>query len=235
MKLGIVISTYYRKDGSTFNHLKKALDSVFSQTHQDFKIFLIGDRYEKIQEIDELLNNYDKNKIYFENLPLALERDIYLNKRILWSYGGTNATNHGVNKALNENFEYVCHLDHDDYWENNHLEEINKCIETFQPDWVCTKSYYGNISNFLPKIESDKKYIDFLPLPEGLIHSSVCMNFKTIPLKYIDVFKETGVVGAPGDADLWRRSREYIVANNLKSVLINKITCYHLEEGYERN
>jgi hypothetical protein len=24
---------------------------------------------------------------------------------------------------------YVCHLDHDDWWNNNHLEEINKKIK----------------------------------------------------------------------------------------------------------
>jgi len=38
MKLSIVIATYYRKDGSTKKYLTKALDSVFNQTYQDFKI-----------------------------------------------------------------------------------------------------------------------------------------------------------------------------------------------------
>jgi glycosyltransferase involved in cell wall biosynthesis len=38
MKLSIVTPTYYRSDGSTLSHLKKALDSLFNQTHQDFKI-----------------------------------------------------------------------------------------------------------------------------------------------------------------------------------------------------
>jgi hypothetical protein len=61
------------------------------------------------------------------------------------------------------------------------------------------------------------------------------MNFKTIPLKYRDILGETGQVGEPADADLWDRCREYILKHNLKSYVINKLTCYHEEEGYERN
>ncbi len=235
MKLGIVTPTYYRNDNKTIFYLKRNIDVIFSQTHDDFKLFLIGDNYKNQNEVEDLLKNYDSNKIYFENLPIAMERDNYTNKIAVWQYGGVNATNHGISKALTEGYDYICHLDHDDYWENTHLEEINKCIETTNADWVCTKSYYRGLKNLLPIYETNEIYPEFLPLPEGIIHSSVCMNFKTIPLKYVDIFKEKGVIGAPGDADLWRRSREYIVTNNLKSVLINKITCYHLEECYERN
>ena len=36
MKLGIVIATYQRLDGSTPVLLKRAIDSVKKQTHQDF-------------------------------------------------------------------------------------------------------------------------------------------------------------------------------------------------------
>ena len=35
MKLGIVIPTYQRNDGSTPRLLTKALDSIFSQTYQN--------------------------------------------------------------------------------------------------------------------------------------------------------------------------------------------------------
>jgi hypothetical protein len=59
------------------------------------------------------------------------------------------------------------------------------------------------------------------------------MNIKTIPLRYIDIFKETGQVGLPGDAEFWSRVSEHITKNNLKSKLINVLTCRHDEEGYE--
>jgi hypothetical protein len=61
------------------------------------------------------------------------------------------------------------------------------------------------------------------------------MNFKTIPLKYRDLFNETGVVGLPSDAELWERCASYILSNNLKSTLINSVTCNHVNEGFERN
>ena len=71
MKLSIVTPTYYRSDGSTLSHLKKALDSLFNQTHQDFKIYLIGDGYEHPNEIETLISNYDQSKILFVNLDVA--------------------------------------------------------------------------------------------------------------------------------------------------------------------
>ena len=60
------------------------------------------------------------------------------------------------------------------------------------------------------------------------------MDFKTIPLKYRDIFLETNTVGLPTDADLWERCRHHILENNLKSTLINQITCHHIEEGFEK-
>lgn len=232
IKLSIVISTYQRKDGKTPFYLKRALDSIFKQTYKNFKIFLIGDKYEDDDEITTLISNYDKNKLYFENLSYAKERDSY-NGFALWSYGGVNAVNIGIEKALSDGFEYVCHLDHDDQWSEEHLLEISKCIQLTGADWVCTKSKY--LSNrTLPEVTSSDLHSNFLPKGRSLIHSSVCMNFKTIPLKYRNLLEETGLVGDPADADLWDRCRDYIIQNNLKSFTINKITCFHEEEGYEQ-
>jgi hypothetical protein len=233
MKLSIVIPTYYRSDGSTSKHLTNALDSIFKQSHQDFKIYLIGDRYENINEIETIVSKYDKTKLFFVNLDVAKERDSYTNKWALWSYGGVNATNYGINLSLLDGNFYICHLDHDDFWEPTHLENINKCINETNSDWICTKSLYVN-NRILPNINSNLKYVEYIPKPKSLIHSSVCMNFKTIPLKYRDLFDETGVVGLPADAELWDRCSKYILSNNLKSTLINIVTCNHVEEGFER-
>ena len=77
MKFSIVISTYQRDDKRTPDLLKRTLDSVFSQTYKEFKVYLIGDKYENNSEILELVSKYDSNKLYFENLPYAKERDNY--------------------------------------------------------------------------------------------------------------------------------------------------------------
>jgi len=234
-KLGIVIATYQRKDGSTPKYLTRALDSVFNQTYQDFKIFLIGDKYEDEDEIKNLIEKYPKNKLYFENLPFAKERDKYANNKwILWSYGGVNAINYGIDKSMTEGYEYICHLDHDDWWDENHLSLINDCIISTNSPWVCTKSTYYSEENVLPNIISDDELIEFHPKSGQVIHSSVCMNFKKIPFKYRNVYEETGESTIQADGDLWERTKKFLIENNLKSYLINKITCRHDEEGYER-
>lgn len=233
MKFSIVINTYQRSDGSTPFYLKRALDSIFNQSYQNFKIFVIGDKYEDDSEFKQICSIYNNEKLYFENLPFAKERDVYTDKWAIWSYAGCYSYNYGIDKAINDGFEYVCHLDHDDEWYPNHLEELNKVIEIYSPLWLCTKSEYVN-NRVLPVINSNDEVIPFLPLPEGLIHSSVCMNLKKMPLRYVDIYAETGKIGMPGDAYMWKRVREYLQSNNQTGYLINKITCKHKEEGYER-
>jgi hypothetical protein len=236
MKFAINIPTYYRSDGKSLSYLKTALDSIFNQTHQDFKIFLIGDKYENESEIIDLISTYDSNKLVFENLTYAKERDNYINNKLaIWNYGGVNATNINVDKALNDGYEYICHLDHDDWWLPNHLFEINKCIEETNADWVCTKSTYSSNQNYLPITNNLDEYQTFYPSYAGLIHSSVCMNFKKIPIKYRDLFELNKTIGLPTDGDLWERCRIVIKSLNLKSIFINKLTCRHDEEGFERN
>jgi glycosyltransferase involved in cell wall biosynthesis len=235
MKFSVVISTYQRDDKRSPELLKRALDSVFNQTYKNFKVFLIGDKYEDKNEILKIVSNYDTDKLFFENLSYAKERDKYVsNKSALWSYGGVNAMNYGVSKSLNDGYEYICHLDHDDWWLPNHLEEIKNCIVETGASWVCTKSTYRSENVFLPKLITNENYINFLPKSSTLIHSSVCMNFKHISLFYRDIYEITNKVGLPADADLWERTRDYIQNNNLKSYYINKLTCRHDEEGYSR-
>jgi hypothetical protein len=48
------------------------------------------------------------------------------------------------------------------------------------------------------------------------------------------VYDETGEMGLPGDADLWLRMSNYLKQTNQTGILVNKITCKHIEEGYER-
>ena len=182
---------------------------------------------------EEFFNRYPKDKIYYENLPFAKERDKYTDKWLIWKYGGCFANNYGINKSIENGYEYICHLDHDDEWYPDHLSSLNSAIVKTKSLWLCTKSEYV-FNMVLPSIHSNDELIDFYPIPEGLIHSSTCINFKKIPLRHRNIFEETGVSGLPGDADLWLRISNYLKENNLNGILINKITCKHIEEGYER-
>jgi len=234
MFFAIVIPTYQREDGKTPFYLKRALDSVFAQKYNKFVVFLIGDHYEDNEELIRLISPYPKYKIRLENLPNAIEREKYKDDlNLLWSCGGTVATNHGIDRAESEGIDYVCLLDHDDFWLPNHLQVLHKAIVSTKADWLCTKSTFGRGGSTLPCVRSYSSILSFLPLSQGLVKASACFNIRTIPLRLRNVFEETGEA-FPGDADLWKRSAEFIKSHNLKSYYLNILTCVHGVEGSEK-
>lgn len=231
IKFAIVIPTYRNGNGRTPFYLERALKSVFDQTYQNFHIFVIGDKYEPSNEFDYILEQFDMSKIYSVNLPVAEERSKYIdNLEALWHYGGVFASNLGINTALTSGYDYVCRLDHDDYYTQTHLENFAKVIKETNADWLCSKSTYLG-TQVLPAYPTDEFYVKFRPQPCQLINSSTCINFRKIPIRYRDMFAETGMVLLPSDAQMWLDMRNYIDKNNLISVMINRVTCGHDEEG----
>lgn len=231
---GIILPTYQRRDGKIPSLLKKALDSIFAQTYKNFKVYIIGDNYTPRGELSEIVSNYPSQSIYYENLSKAVEREKYLNNPLaLWSAGGTFATNYGISKAEKDGIQYICFLDHDDVWMPNHLQLIHEAILTTNAQWICTKTAIGETGTYLPRIETDKPIIEYLPKPKKLIKSSVCFDIKAIPLRIRDVYAE-GEDPYPGDADLWRRSAKLIKRNNFKSYYLNTHTCTYEPGCFEQ-
>jgi hypothetical protein len=230
MKIGIVIPTYQKQNETTPSLLTRALNSIKTQTHTDYKVFLIGDRYENDNEFVELATSIiDNDKIHYENLSVAIEREKYLiGSSQLWCAGGVNATNWGIEKSISEGINNICHLDHDDYWDSTHLEVINKVLEERDAAFVYTCSTYIN-KGIMPNVNINGDIQVSVPVPEKLIHSSVCIDFNKIPLRYRDVFSETSQTH-PSDADMWARVGNYITENKLNSFLIKKLTCNHPTE-----
>jgi acetyltransferase-like isoleucine patch superfamily enzyme len=237
MKLGILITTYQKSDGSTPEILTRAIESIKNQTYQDYTLIIIGDKYDDNNEFEIICRNAGLgDKLVFKNLPYAKEREKYpLGSKELWSSGGVNARNLGIDRGLELGLEYICHLDHDDYWHPQHLEIINHTIEFTQDASVIhTCSTYFN--SYLPSVELTNEIHPTEIKSGGLIHSSACINHKLIPLKYRDMFEETGKEYA-ADADMWNRVGEYIEQNNLKAYRITSLTCFHPTEGdtYQTN
>lgn len=227
MKIAIKIPTYQRLDGKTPEILAKALNSIKSQTYQNYKVYLIGDKYEDNDEFLSISSIIDSDKIYVENLPYAKERNKYTGLN-LWCAGGVNANNYAIDKILSDGLEYICHLDHDDWWAPNHLEEIISIIKNEKPVFIATKSYHKNYNNVLPKLESSP----FFPKNGDLIHSSVCIDFSRVNIRYRDRFEDDGISGIVADGDMWDRISELMKSKNLKGFLSKKVTCFHIEEGY---
>ncbi len=230
MKLGIVIATYQRTDGMTPFLLKQAIESIKNQSYSEYTLIVIGDKYEDNDEFENICKSIDLgSKLVYKNLPYAKEREKYrMGSKELWSSGGVNARNHGIDIGLDLGLDYICHLDHDDYWHPNHLEIINHAIAETNSPVIHTCSTYFN--NYLPAIPLTNEIIETKIKPGEFIHSSICINHKIIPLKYRDVFELTGTEYA-ADADLWKRINEYTTLNNIKTYLVSTLTCFHPTEG----
>lgn len=233
MTIGIAITTYRNENGTTKDLLIRALDSIKNQEYQDYKVYLIGDRYDDDFELNQIAESIIPiEKIYCENLEYAVERDKYLgiNDDALWNCGGCNARNY-ANEIAKSEVDYVCQLDHDDYYLPNHLMNIYNTINNHpNAAFIHTMANYIDTC-VLPNINSDSLIIERLPEPMGLVHSSVCINNKLIPLKYRDVFEEDGHI-YPSDADMWRRISNLCVNCGLNSYLVCQVSCIHeLERG----
>jgi glycosyltransferase involved in cell wall biosynthesis len=228
MKIAITIATYQRPDGKSYDYLTRALNSIKNQSHQDFKVFLIGDKYEDNDEFESIAKSaLDPDKIYFENLPVAMERSIYTGRH-LWSCGGVNAMNTGISRALENGFSWVAHLDHDDYWAEDHLSSVSKVVN-FHPDanFIFTASTHRGFKHVLPKGSAlDGNIYNKRPLNSNAIHSSFSFNAAQIKLRYRDCLKETGESLA-ADADFLNRINKLIYFN---PYFFNKVTCFQPQE-----
>jgi glycosyltransferase involved in cell wall biosynthesis len=233
MKLGIVIATYRRKDGTTPTYLTRALESIKNQVHQDYKVFLIGDNYEDDVEFTALAKSIiPQDNLYYENLSVAVERVRYPQGGIeLWRCGGANAFNHGVSKCYEEGITYICKLDHDDYWSEDHLSCINNVIESTEGRAAVVYTCGTYFNSHLPRVSLDGQVVEDLPKPGQAIHSTSCIDYSKVYLKYRDTAYEVGIPDA-GDADLLKRLEVEVQLNNLKSYLVRKLTCYHPEENH---
>lgn len=235
MTIGITIHTYQRADGQTPSLLRRTIQSIINQSYQKYKIFIVGDKYEDNQEFESIIKSFVEiaDKVVFENLSFAHERDKYLgiNNTALWNCGGANALNHANNLAKAHGITKVCHIDHDDFWLPNHLELIARTIaEKNNPSFIYTLSRYLNNPVF-PQMEVDGQAVEHYPSYCSLIHSSVYMDLEQIHLPYRDLWAEEGRY-FPSDGDMWERIKSKCVSENLKSYVIREVTCIHEQENY---
>lgn len=232
MRLGIVIATYYRPDGKTKMLLFRALQSIEAQRHRDYDVYVMGDDYTNLSEFQQLANLFPK--FHFVNLPVAVERSKYpFGDYRLYCSGGVNAVQQGISYLLEQGIEYICHLDHDDWWEPNHLWLINEVVEEKKPMFVCTISSYDpskNLGDHLPNISITDVVEPYIPRNQGCCSSSACIKYSDTKLRARDVFAETGRV-FPADADLWMRLGKEMWMMRKDGCLIRTLTCHHDQEG----
>jgi len=203
-----VVIPLYNKE----NHIQKTLNSVLSQSFTDFEIIIINDgstdnSLDKVQEIkDSRINIY-------------------------------TTPNHGVSKARNtgilkSNSQYICFLDADDFWYENHLSQMKRLLDSFPECGLFATSYYRRINNILLKnkyhnIPNNEDWSGIIEnyFDASLVNSIAWTSTVMVPKFIFDnvgFFDEKITLGAGEDTDMWIRiALKYPVAFN------NIVTGYH--------
>jgi len=225
--IGIVVTTYKRPDGQTPFFLNRALRSVMTQTYEDYRIYLIGDDYTDRNEFDSIAKQY--KKITAVNLLFSIERQRYkFGDYRLFCSGGVTPALEGISLALADGCQYVCHLDHDDWWEPAHLAQISSVFNR-DPVFIATiATYYGS---YLPLTDPTNEIIDYLPRPGGSSLSASCIKYSDTDVRFRDVYAETGKE-YPADADFWERLSAQMNEKGQRGYLISTVTVHHDNEGY---
>jgi len=102
MKVSIIIPTYNR-----VSLLKEALDSIASQTYDDFEVIVVNDFPEQKAEVSKLVAKYQKVHLISQS----------------FSKGGNAARNAGITFATGD---IIAFLDDDDTW---YAEKLSKHVE----------------------------------------------------------------------------------------------------------
>lgn len=178
-KMGISIATYKRKNGKTPEYLTKSLNSILSQTASNWHVYLVGDKYEDISEFNQLASIIPSDKITKLNLSNAEERN-HISGKDLWRIGGSNAMNTANKLALDDNCEYILHLDDDDTFYPKKIQLINYILSAFDNP-IFIFHYNKHTNTILPTAQLD--YLEnkitksqIYPTPGNIVHSSFCIH-----------------------------------------------------------
>jgi glycosyltransferase involved in cell wall biosynthesis len=115
-KISIIIPLYNKE-----REIKRTLDSVLSQTFQNFEIIIIDD-YSRDGGL-AIVKSYRDPRIFI------IEQD---------HRGVSYSRNHGVDMAKSD---YIAFLDADDEWTTNHLETVLRLIEKYPEAGMYTTAW----------------------------------------------------------------------------------------------
>lgn len=188
MKFSVIIPVYNKA-----NTIKTSIDSVLAQTVKDFEIVVVDDG--STDNIKEVLSSYSGLQVFHKE-----------------NGGVSVARNMGIEKARGE---YICFLDADDEWKENHLETLLFLIEKYPNTGYYFTSHITITvdgekhfsSDALYKYNDDFECDNLLNLLNntsyGIIHTnSICVK-KSILVDDNIYFEPNIKIGE--DTDVWYR------------------------------
>ena len=106
----------------TYNRAKilmeRAVDSVFSQSYQNFELIIIGDNC--TDDTTKLLSKIKDRRLIFENLK-ERKRNYSETHENHWFVGGAIPSNRALEIATGD---WIARIDDDDIWTKFHLEKL---------------------------------------------------------------------------------------------------------------
>ena len=253
IKFGIVMPTYKMgKDSgvhktrsnymTSIQVLKDSLGSIKNQKFKNWKLFIVGDKYEDDEELKDLLSSTFKPDQYeYFNLPQPGERNSNITSEEKRLTGGTKAINKGLDMADSAGFDYVTRLDHDDKWAPNHLELLAKAYSQFHNlgfvftqgkkkiDATNSTGGYMMMPDASPELDIDNK-----GYATGNTASSACswcpkligkFRYRNPAAQKSTEPKQKKTVA--GDVDIFGRMMKAIKDKKHKYMFIPKMTVYH--------
>ena len=145
--------------------VRKALESIASQTYRDFELIIIDDG-----STDNSAAICDE---FFQTFNHSLAHSINVNRSFVHSF--IRQTNSGVAAARNRGVaeshgEFVCFLDADDWWEPTFLEEMERLIAEYPDAGLYASNYiYYKPGKTHVALSLPRGYINY---PEAYLQSS---------------------------------------------------------------
>lgn len=182
--VSIILPTFNRGD----NFLKRAIDSVISQSYQNWELIIIDNNSK--DNTETLVHSYENKKINFFKIN---------NFGII-----SKSRNYGIQKS--KGF-YIAFLDSDDYWENNKLMFcINNLIKK-KESCICHAENWIYPNNFVRKAiykpHSKFTHKDLLVNGNCISLSAVILEKSVLDL--VGLFNEDHKINTAEDYDLWLR------------------------------
>ena len=98
--------------------MERAVDSVFSQSYQNFELIIIGDNC--TDDTTKLLSKIKDRRLIFENLK-ERKRNYSETLENHWFVGGAVPSNRALEIATGD---WIARIDDDDIWTKFHLEKL---------------------------------------------------------------------------------------------------------------
>jgi glycosyltransferase involved in cell wall biosynthesis len=196
-RVSVIIPTHNR-----IRSLESAVNSVLSQTFQDFELIIVDDA------------SSDDTNNYLQKLAVADARITFISNTE--PQGGSQSRNLGI---YSSHGEWLAFLDDDDVWLPEKLEKQLNALAAVPESVACSTDYRVNFPLMIKKIVNTPSAVTMQTLLKANVlgGASVCICRADL-LKSIGGFD--GKLKSAQDWDVWVRLREIGVIISVPEVLV---------------